>query len=110
MTCRWLRATFDDPNLVSCAGLEPVMGLARTARLHAAVADRVHLPGETGSNPAVRVATIVAGMRARMPSLEENIAARLHQALDHYERAVILASTARRGLAAGRPRKLLSSY
>jgi hypothetical protein len=27
MMRRWVRATFDDPNLVSCAGLEPVMRL-----------------------------------------------------------------------------------
>ncbi|MGI5146823.1 hypothetical protein ACQEVC_10630 [Plantactinospora sp. CA-294935] len=54
-----MRATFDDPNLVSCAGLVPVMRLAQMVGLPAAVADRVHLPGDTGSNPAGKVATIV---------------------------------------------------
>jgi hypothetical protein len=70
-----VRATFDDPNLVSCAGLEPVMRLARTVGLHAAVDDRVHLPGDTGSNPAGKVATIVAGMLAGADSIDDlNIA------------------------------------
>jgi hypothetical protein len=66
-----VRATFDDPNLVSCAGLEPVMRLARTVGLNAAVADRVHLPGDTGSNPAGKVATIVAGMLAGADSIDD---------------------------------------
>ena len=70
-----VRATFDDPNLVSCAGLEPVMRLAHAAGLHAAVADRVRLPGDTGSNPAGKVATIVAGMLAGADSIDDlNIA------------------------------------
>src|SRR5919112_4723196 len=53
-------AAFDDPNLVSCAGLVPVMRLAEEAGLHDAVADRVRLPGDKGVNPAGKVATIVA--------------------------------------------------
>jgi hypothetical protein len=70
-----VRATFDDPNLVSCAGLEPVMRLAQSAGLHAAVTDRVHLPGDTGAHPAGKVATIVAGMLAGADSIDDlNIA------------------------------------
>jgi hypothetical protein len=38
-----------------------------------------------------------------MPTLEERIAARLHQALDHHERARIECFTAERGLAVGGP-------
>jgi hypothetical protein len=66
-----VRATFDDPNLVSCAGLVPLMRLAQTVGLPAAVADRVHLPGDTGSNPAGKVATIVAGMLAGADSIDD---------------------------------------
>jgi hypothetical protein len=66
-----VRATFDDPNLVSCAGLVPVMRLARDVGLPAAVADRVHLPGDTGSNPAGKVTTIVAGMLAGADSIDD---------------------------------------
>jgi hypothetical protein len=70
-----MRATFDDPNLVSCAGLVPVMRLARSVGLHAAVTARVHLPGHTGSNPVGKVATIVAGMLAGADNIDDpNIA------------------------------------
>ena len=70
-----MRATFDDPNLVSCAGVEPVMRLAHAVGLHTAVTDRVRLPGDTGCNPAGKVATIVAGMLAGADSIDDlNIA------------------------------------
>jgi len=66
-----VRATFDDPNLVSCAGLIPVMRLARDAGLHDAVTDRVRLPSDKGANPAGKVATIVAGMLAGADSIDD---------------------------------------
>lgn len=66
-----VRATFDDPNLVSCAGLVPVMRLAQDAGLHDAVADRVSLPTDRGVNPAGKVATIVAGMLAGADSIDD---------------------------------------
>jgi len=70
-----VQATFDDPNLVSCAGLVPVMRLAQSAGLHAAVTDRVRLPGDTGAHPAGKVATIVAGMLTGADSIDDlNIA------------------------------------
>jgi hypothetical protein len=66
-----MRATFDDPNLVSCAGLVPVMRLADQVGLLDAVADRVRLPTDKGSNPAGKVATIVAGMLAGADSIDD---------------------------------------
>jgi hypothetical protein len=66
-----VRATFDDPNLVSCAGLVPVMRLAQQAGLHDAVAERVSLPTDKGTNPAAKVATIVAGMLAGADSIDD---------------------------------------
>jgi hypothetical protein len=66
-----VRATFDDPNLVSCAGLVPVMRLAQDVGLLDAVTDRVRLPGDKGSNPAGKVATIVAGMLAGADSIDD---------------------------------------
>lgn len=66
-----VRATFDDPNLVSCAGLVPVMRLAQQAGLHDAVTDRVRLPTDKGANPAGKVATIVAGMLAGADSIDD---------------------------------------
>jgi hypothetical protein len=44
-------ARFDDPSLVSCAGLVPVM-LASDVGLYELVADRVDLPGDIGVNQA----------------------------------------------------------
>jgi hypothetical protein len=64
-------ATFDDPNLVSCAGLVPVMRLAGQIGLHDAVTDRVRLPGDKGANPAGKIATIVAGMLAGADSIDD---------------------------------------
>ncbi|MFU8854696.1 IS1380 family transposase [Micromonospora sp. SL1-18] len=66
-----VRATFDDPNLVSCAGLVPVMRLAEQAGLHDAVIDRVRLPSDKGANPAGKVATIIAGMLAGGDSIDD---------------------------------------
>ncbi|GAA0447820.1 hypothetical protein Aca07nite_73560 [Actinoplanes capillaceus] len=63
--------TFDDPNLVSCAGLVPAMRLAEQAGLHDAVDARVNLPTEKGANPAGKVATIVAGMLAGADSIDD---------------------------------------
>ncbi|MFF5075106.1 IS1380 family transposase [Micromonospora olivasterospora] len=66
-----VRATFDDPNLVSCAGLVPVMRLAEQAGLCDAVSDRVRLPTDKGANPAGKVATIVAGMLSGADSIDD---------------------------------------
>lgn len=66
-----VRAAFDDPNLVSCAGLVPVMRLADQVGLHDAVTGRVRLPTDKGANPAGKVATIVAGMLAGADSIDD---------------------------------------
>jgi hypothetical protein len=66
-----VRAAFDDPNLVSCAGLEPVMRLAESCDLHGIVREKVHVPGDKGSNAAGKVATIVAGMVAGADSIDD---------------------------------------
>jgi hypothetical protein len=66
-----VRASFDDPNLVSCAGLVPVMRLAQVAGLHNAVAARVCIPGDKGANAGGKVATIVAGMVAGADSIDD---------------------------------------
>jgi Transposase DDE domain group 1 len=64
-------AAFDDPNLVSRAGLEPVMRLAEDADLHGLVAEKVHVPTDKGANAAGKVATIVAGMVAGADSIDK---------------------------------------
>jgi Transposase DDE domain group 1 len=66
-----VRAAFDDPNLVSCVGLVPVMRLADQGGLHDAVTGRVRLPTDKGANPAGKLATIVAGMLAGADSIDD---------------------------------------
>ena len=70
-SCHTLSAGFDDPNLVSCAGLIPVMTLAGRAGLHDLAATHVRVPGSAGSSPDVKVAALVAGMVADADSIDD---------------------------------------
>ena len=65
------RASFDDPNLVSHAGLVPVMGLAQRAGLGDLVAGHVRPGGACGVNAAVKVPCLVAGMAAGADSIDD---------------------------------------
>jgi hypothetical protein len=58
--------SFDDPNLVSHAGLVPVMALAGRAGLASLVAEHVRPGGACGVNAPLKVACLVAGMAARV--------------------------------------------
>ncbi len=69
--CHNLSADFDDPNLIACAGLVPVMALAQKAGLPDLVADHVAVPGSPGANADLKVATLVAGMVAGADSIED---------------------------------------
>jgi hypothetical protein len=69
-SCHNVSAAFDDPNLVSCAGLIPVMALAARAGLHDLAAAHVRVAGSPGSNPAVKVAALVAGMVAGADTID----------------------------------------
>jgi hypothetical protein len=64
-------AVFDEANLVSAAGLLPVMRLAAAAGLWRLVAGRLRVPGSVGSNPAGKIATIVAGMAAGADCIDD---------------------------------------
>ena len=66
-----LSAVFDDPNLVSCAGLAPVVALAARAGLAELTTSHVRVSGEQGANPGLKVATLVAGMVAGADSIED---------------------------------------
>ncbi|EUA02523.1 putative tnpC protein [Mycobacterium kansasii 732] len=57
-------ASFDDPNLVSHAGLVPVMRLAQLVGLEELVAQHVRLNAEVGANAGVKVGSLIAGMIA----------------------------------------------
>jgi hypothetical protein len=71
------RATplFDDENLVSFAGLVPVMGLAEQAGLSELIAERVAITTTTvksaGVNPAGKLTAVIAGMAAGADSIDD---------------------------------------
>jgi hypothetical protein len=69
--CHGVSARFDDPNLVSCAGLAPTVLLARRCGLHRLVADRLSLTGDGAANPDAKVACLVAGMVAGADSIDD---------------------------------------
>lgn len=65
-----IHADFDDPNLVSAAGLVPTMALAQQAGLAALAAEHVTVAGSAGANPQLKVPALVAGMIAGADSFE----------------------------------------
>ena len=73
----WSTATplFDDENLVSCAGLAPVMALAEQADLSPLLKERVRLDSvrvaSAGVNPAGKITSIIAGMAAGADSIDD---------------------------------------
>ena len=64
-------ASFDDPNLVSYAGLVPVMALAHRAGLGDLAAEHVRPGGECGVNAHLKVPCLVAGMAAGADSIDD---------------------------------------
>jgi Transposase DDE domain group 1 len=66
-----IHATFDDPNLVSRAGLVPVMALAQRAGLGELAGEHVRIGHRCGVNPQVKVPGIVAGMAGGADSIED---------------------------------------
>ena len=74
-------AEFDDPNLVSHAGLVPVMALAERAGLPDLVAEHVRPAGECGVNAHLKVGCLVAGMAAGADSIDDMDVLR-HGAMD----------------------------
>jgi hypothetical protein len=66
-----ISASFDDPHLVSRAGLVPVMSLAERAGLGALVRRHVQITAKTGVYPEVKVACLVAAMAAGADSIDD---------------------------------------
>jgi len=64
-------ASFDDPNLVSCAGLAPVLELAARAGLEDLVAERVRIGRPGGGNAELKVSCLVAGMVAGADCIDD---------------------------------------
>ena len=68
---RAIVARFDDPNLVSCAGLVPVMALAQRCGLATLLAGRLKIAAKGGANAAVKVLALVAGMVCGADSIDD---------------------------------------
>ncbi len=64
-------AVFDDPNLVSCAGLVPMVALAQRCGLAELVSSKLTLPARGGANAHLKVSGLVAGMVAGADSIDD---------------------------------------
>lgn len=64
-------AVFDDPNLVSCAGLVPVAALAQECGLAVLTDEHLSVPTDKGANAGAKVSCLVAGMVAGADSIDD---------------------------------------
>src|ERR1700712_2093267 len=64
-------AVFDDPNLVSSAGLVPILTLARSAGLQELAQTHLSVPTDKGANAGLKVTSLVAGMVAGADSIDD---------------------------------------
>jgi hypothetical protein len=80
---------FDEANLVSCAGLAPVLALAERAGLSVLLAERLSVPSP---NAPVKVTALLAGMVAGADSIEDMDLLR-HGAMDRLFTGVRAPST-----------------
>ncbi len=64
-------AVFDDPNLVSAAGLVPVLALADRAGLRRLADEHLSVSTDKGANAGLKVASLVAGMVAGADSIDD---------------------------------------
>jgi len=64
-------AVFDDPNLVSSAGLVPVLALARSTGLQELAQEHLSVPSDKGANAGLKVSSLVAGMVAGADSIDD---------------------------------------
>jgi hypothetical protein len=62
---------FDDPNLVSCAGLVPLLGLARRCGLGQLLRARLTVSGPGAADPAGKTLAVLAGMLAGADSIDD---------------------------------------
>jgi len=87
-----LTAKFDEANLVSCAGLAPVLELAERAGLQDLVAEHVRIDKPGGVNAWLKVPALVAGMIAGADSIDDMALLR-HGAMDRLFTGVRAPST-----------------
>ena len=70
-TARTVSSSFDDPNLVSAAGLVPIMTLAEKAGLSALAQKWLTVPTDKGANAGLKVTSLVGGMLAGADSIDD---------------------------------------
>lgn len=63
--------TFDDPNLVSDAGLVPMVRLAQAAGLQQLGDQHLSVPTDKGANAGLKITSLVAGMVAEADSIDD---------------------------------------
>jgi hypothetical protein len=68
---RAVSVRFDDPNLVSCAGLVPVLALAARCGLTILLTERLRIAAKGGANATAKVLALVAGMVAGADSISD---------------------------------------
>ena len=64
-------AIFDDPNLVSCAGLVPIAALAQKCGLATLAEEHLTVPTDKGAHAGAKVSALVAGMVAGADSIDD---------------------------------------
>ncbi|RZL71450.1 MAG: IS1380 family transposase, partial [Rhodococcus sp. (in: high G+C Gram-positive bacteria)] len=64
-------ARFDDPNLMSTAGLVPVMALAQASGLLTLADQQLSVPTDKGANPGRKIGSLVGGMVAGADSIAD---------------------------------------
>ncbi len=66
-----LSISFDDPTLVSAAGLAPTMRLADNAGLSTLAQHRMTVAGDKGANAGAKITSLIAGMVAGADSIND---------------------------------------
>ena len=66
-------ARFDEPNLVSSAGLVPLMKLAEQAGLGRLGDEHLTVPSDKGANAGHKLSSLVAGMAAGADSIDDMV-------------------------------------
>ena len=70
-TRKVVSARFDDPNLVSAAGLVPVPRLAESAGWSQLARNYLSVPGDKGANAGLKVTSLIGGMVAGADSIDD---------------------------------------
>jgi hypothetical protein len=68
---RAISVRFDDPNLVSCGGLAPVLALATRCGLATLLSERLQIAAKGGANATAKVLALIAGMIAGADSISD---------------------------------------